>query len=155
QAALVEALALPAGDAHRVAQRDGQGGDALGVAVRVGALRLDGPRQGEDDGLGAVALLDQALDAQQRAAAGDGLDEVEGFVEELVGPVAPGGDLADERAAGDDDDGDQLCAGVVLEPPTDLVAGHAGQIDVEQDQVGPLAAGTLQPLGAITAQTDG
>jgi len=77
QRPLAQQVELLAGDADRPRQRQAVAHHPLRVAVRVRALGLDGAGEGEDDGLGGVALLDEALQAEQRAAAGDDLDEVE------------------------------------------------------------------------------
>ena len=72
---------------------------------------------------------------------------------------AAGGEAADLvvgiAEAGEEDDGDLAEGGVGLEPGADLVAVHAGHVDVEEDEVGRDAGGGGEGLGAAGDGGDG
>ena len=55
--------------------------------------------------------------------------------------------LHGERGDGDDGNGPQIR--IVLEPFGDFEAGHFGQLDVHQDQIGPMLAREVERLDAV------
>ncbi|MFO0928201.1 MAG: hypothetical protein U0736_14380 [Gemmataceae bacterium] len=133
-----------------------QGSDSLRVPVSERAFGLDRAGQREDDRLGGVPLLDQPLHPQQRPAAGhQHLALRERFGDELVRPMLPGGHLILGRPEiGDHHHRDEARFGIVLELAANVIAGQVRQVEVEEDQVGPLADDGVEDVEAVVNDLD-
>jgi hypothetical protein len=87
-----------------------------------------------------------ALDAQQRAHAGEQLGLIERLGDEVVRPRLDGGELLLLAARRDHHHGQELRRGVGAQRAADRVAVHLGHDDVEQHEVDRLRRHALERL---------
>ena len=120
-----------------VAERDRVRRQPLAVPRGIGVARLDGGPERDDDGLGALQMVEQRLHAQQHADPRAQLRELERLAEEIVGT---GGEAGHPRAQighrGHDDDRGQREARVGLQTPAELDPADAAHVNVGEDQIG-------------------
>ncbi|MCY1428501.1 hypothetical protein D9M71_443880 [compost metagenome] len=116
-------------------------------------LVLGGHSQALDD---LQAAFTQVVDTHQRQVGAHArLDDQRA---DRLGDVVHRADLealglvVDIGQCGDEDHRDGAGRRLALEHPAHLVAGHARHHHVEQDQVGPLAAGQLDGLVAVAGE---
>ncbi len=74
--------------------------------------------------------------------------DLERLHEVVEDPAAQGGSQGVEVARGADDDDVEVLAAPLAEPAQHLEPGHVGQVDVEQDEVGPGGLDRPQGIGA-------
>src|SRR6266702_5419440 len=88
---------------------------------------------------GGVPMIEQGVDEVEEAPDADGFGEVGvgACAEKPVDPYLAG-------ICADDDDGCVACGWVGLDAVEQFFAGHVGQVQVEQDQVGMVVGGEVE-----------